>query len=854
MRRRLFRLYRQYLLRHPVAVLACTLLLVVLVGSQANHFRLDASADSLVLEGDRDLATYRELRRRYTSDDFLVVAVTPKAPLFSDKGLQAIRELRDDLASLEEVRSVTSILDVPLLQSPPIGFAELQHGAPTLLDPNVDRAMARREFLTSPLYRELILSQDARTTALQVNLKPDPKYDRLLQRRNELAAADRRGELGPEEQKELERVRAEFKAYSAEVIDREARTIARVRAVLDRHREAADIHLGGVSMIVADMIDFIRHDLLTFGIGVLVFLVGMLALIFRQLRWVVLPMLCCGCSVWFMFGLLGWLDWRVTVVSSNFTSLLLIITLSLAVHLIVRYHELHAVNPRARQQTLVQETVRSKFLPSLFTTLTTQVAFVSLLISGIRPVIDFGWMMAIGTCAAFVLSFLLFPAGLALLKPKHFQPRFDITGHLTGLCADLITRRGRLVLLAFAGLALFSLIGMSRLTVENRFIDNFKPETEIYRGMALIDRKLGGTTPMEIILKAPADWQPTVAEDADFDDEFADDPFAEEGHDAGMTATSYWYNSRQLQRLAQIHTWLEQLPATGKVMSLATTMKLVRQLNDGMEPDDLLLSVLHRKLPADIDHTLFAPYMNADGSEARITLRIVDSDPTLKRNALLDEIRTGLTEHFGFAPEQVTINGMFVLYNNVLQSLYRSQILTLGFVFAVIMVMFLLLFRSVRLALIAIIPNLTAAGVVLGLMGWLGIPLDIMTITIAAITIGIAVDDTIHYVHRFTEEVTADLDYQAAVRRCHSSVGRAMYYTSVIVIVGFGILAFSDFMPTIYFGLFTGLAMAVAMIANLTLLALLLMTLKPKDVCWLPGYQPKTTRFFDQPLRLWRRD
>ncbi|RME39694.1 MAG: hypothetical protein D6794_03460, partial [Deltaproteobacteria bacterium] len=273
-----------------------------------------------------------------------------------------------------------------------------------------------------------------------------------------------------------------------------------------------------------------------------------------------------------------------------------------------------------------------------------------------------------------------------------------------------------------------------------------------------------------------------------------------------------------------------------------------------VEPDNLLLSVLHRKLPADIDHTLFAPYMNADGSEVRITLRIVDSDPTLRRNALLDEIRTGLTEHFGLAPEQITINGMFVLYNNVLQSLYRSQILTLGFVFAVIMAMFLLLFRSVRLALIAIIPNLLAAGVVLGLMGWLGIPLDIMTITIAAITIGIAVDDTIHYVHRFTEEVTADLDYQAAIRRCHSSIGRAMYYTSVIVIVGFGILAFSDFMPTIYFGLFTGLAMAVAMIANLTLLALLLMTLKPKDVCWLPGYQPKTTRFFKQPLRLWRRD
>ncbi|TYO97461.1 hypothetical protein EDC39_1101 [Geothermobacter ehrlichii] len=831
MRKRLLRFYRRTILRHPVAVLAVTGLVLLAAGFQARHFRLDASADSLVLEDDADLRTYRELRRRYGSGDFLIIAYTPRRELFSDAVLGDLKRLRDELEELEEVQSVVSILDVPLLQSPPVGFSELHNGARTLLSPGVDRQLARREFLTSPLYRNLILSPDGRTTALQINLKPDPAYDQLLARRNELAARDRRGELSAHEKEELARVRAQFKDYSAEVIDREAATIARVRAILDRHRQRAELHLGGMAMIVADMIDFIRHDLLVFGCGVLVFLVGMLAVIFRQPRWVLLPMLCCGASVLFMFGLLGMLDWRVTVVSSNFTSLLLIITLSLTMHLIVRYHELHAVNPQVSQRTLVLETVRSKFLPSLFTALTTMVAFISLLISGIRPVIDFGWMMAIGITAAFILSFLIFPAGLVLLRPKHFTPRFDLTGRMTGFCARLIEKRRKTVLAAFVLVALLSLIGISRLTVENRFIDNFKKDTEIYQGMTLIDRKLGGTTPMEIVLSADPDWQLQQATEEDFDD----DPFADVGTDAGLTARSYWYNSHRLRLLQTIHRDLEARPATGKVLSLATTMELIRQHNSGVEPDDLLLSVIHKKLPPDIASALFDPYMTPDGNEVRLTLRIIDSAPGLKRNELLRQIRRDLTEKYGLKPQQITINGMFVLYNNVLQSLYRSQILTLRAVFAVIMVMFLLLFRSLRLAVIAIIPNLLAAGVVLGLMGWLKIPLDIMTITIAAITIGIAVDDTIHYVHRFSEEITHDLDYPAAIRRCHSSVGRAMYYTSITIIAGFGILTLSDFMPTIYFGLFTGLAMAVAMIANLTLLALLLLTVRPRHICWLPG-------------------
>jgi hypothetical protein len=605
-----------------------------------------------------------------------------------------------------------------------------------------------------------------------------------------------------------------------------------VRAILADHRQQAELFLGGLPMIVADMIDFIRHDLVAFGLGVLVFLVSMLALIFRKPRWVILPLLCCFASVLFMFGFLGLVQWKVTVVSSNFTSLLLIITLSLCVHLIVRYNELFDEIPGADQLTMVREMVRSKAVPSIYTSLTTIVAFASLLTSGIRPVIDFGWMMAIGISFALVISFVLFPASLMLFKtPVQFKHRYDITGIITRSCARWVETRGTLTLVIFAGLSLLAAVGISRLTVENRFIDNFKTSTEIYQGMELIDRQLGGTTPLDVIIDADPDFFTAQAQEsaAAEKDPFADDFFGEEEAEAGLSGSSYWYNSYQIEILNRVHDYLEQLSASGKVLSMATTMSLMQQVNNDLPLDNISLAVIHKKLPEQIEQSLFKPYLAEDGNQVRFSVRVIESDPTLRRDELLKQIRLDLTDKLQIKPEQVHLTGMFVLYNNVLQSLFRSQILTIGVVFLVIMGMFLLQFRSLRLAIIAIIPNLVSAGLVLGLMGWLKIPLDIMTITIAAITIGIAVDDTIHYVHRFTEELQVDGDYLAAVKRCHDSVGRAMYYTSITIIIGFSILALSNFIPTIYFGLFTGLAMLIAMVANLTLLALLLLRWRPRD-------------------------
>ena len=297
--------------------------------------------------------------------------------------------------------------------------------------------------------------------------------------------------------------------------------------------------------------------------------------------------------------------------------------------------------------------------------------------------------------------------------------------------------------------------------------------------------------------------------------------------DAGITGTSFWFNSFGLNDAAVIHDYLDSLPETGKVLSVVTTIRMLESLNEGKPIDDFFLSILYKKLPEDIKQSLLAPYLSEDGNQLRFGIRVFESDPSLKREELIRKIRRYLVEETGLAEEQVHVTGMLVLYNNMLQSLFHSQIITLGAVFIAIMLMFIISFRSLGMALIAIIPNIVAAAQVLGLMGWLGISLDIMTITIAAIVIGIAVDNTIHYVHRFTREFSKDRDYWATVERCHNSIGRAMYYTAITIMLGFTILSLSSFVPTIYFGLLTGFSMLVALLADLTLLPLLIVTLKP---------------------------
>ncbi len=817
--------YYGLVLRNPGITLLLIALVVVFFGYHTTSFRLDASADALVLENDEALDYYRSIRARYGSDDYLIITYTPNDDLFSDAVLQELRTLRDKLRGMTRVESVVSLLDVPLIKSPPVSIDDLQQEIPTLESPQTDREMARQEFLSSPLYRNLIISPDGKTTALQLSFRRDETWHRLLKQRNHLREKRLHSELSGKEREQLASISHQFDNYSTRLQEQQSRDIAEIRGIMDQHRKKAELYLGGVPMIASDSIDFIRHDLMTFGIGVLCFLILILTVVFRKPRWVILPMLTCFAAGVITVGFLGLIDWPVTVVSSNFVSLLLIITLSLMIHLIVRYRELHEQLPDATQQTLVWKTVRAKAMPCFYTAITTMVAFSSLLFSGIRPVIDFGWMMSIGVAVAFLLVFTLFPATLMFLKPGTPPNRNDLTNKITLFFVKLNKAYSSRIMIIFSALAILSIAGISFLTVENRFIDYFKDTTEIYRGMELIDRELGGTIPLDVIVDAPAEF--FAEEEEEWDSPFEDGFRPDMEKKAGITATSYWFNTYQIKQVSALHQYLDSLTETGKVLSIATAMEILSQFDKQVVADDFLLAIFYKKLPEEVKQTLLQPYMSSDGNQIRFAIRVFETEPSLQRDVLLKKIRHHLTSKMNLEQDQVHLSGMLVLYNNMLQSLFCSQILTIGVVFLAIMLMFAILFRNLKMAIIAIIPNLFAPALMLGLMGWLKIPLDMMTITIAAISIGIAVDDTIHYIHRFTREFHKDHDYWAAVNRSHASIGHAMYYTTITITLGFSILALSNFIPTIYFGLLTGFAMLTALLAALTLLPLLIIRFEP---------------------------
>jgi uncharacterized protein len=823
----LLRIYEKVVLNHPRTWLVIIALLMVVFGLHARDFKLDASADSLVLENDEDLRYFRTINKVYGSDDFLVITYTPFDELLSERSLEGLRGLKKDLSELERMESVVSILTVPLLESPKVKISELGENTRTIETPSVDKDMALKEFTESPIYRKLLASEDGKTTAILAKYKRDEKYFSLLEKRDDLREKRRNpGHLSPEEEKTLKQVSREFKLYLAELNDIQDREIEQVRAILDKYRDRAKIFLGGVTMITSDMIDFIASDISVFGIGVLLLMVFVMWLFFGRKRWVTLPLLCCAVAIWMVVGTLGWLDWRITVISSNFISIVIIITTSLTIHLIVRYGELHAENPGMDQLSLVRETLRLMFQPCFYTSITTVVAFTSLVVSGIRPVIDFGWIMTMGISMGFVLAFIIFPSFLRLMSPKGSVSNHDTTKRLTNAVAVFALGHKSKILGLTTVLVLICIIGIFQLRVDNRFIDYFKTSTEIYQGMSVIDTQLGGTTPLDIIIDPELDFFEYLKEleQQKGKEDVFDDPFREVEDEV---EENYWFHPDKLLEVEKIHDHLEALPEIGKVLSIATTLKVVRSLSGDKVPDDYDLTLYRKLFPEEPKKSFLDPYLSEDANQIRINLRIEETDPKLNRTELIEKINRFLVDEMKIAEHRIRFTGMTVLYNNMLQSLYRSQILTLGLVFLAILFMFIILFRRFYLALLAMIPNIFSSLVVLGLMGWLDIPLDMMTITIASITIGIAVDDTIHYIHRFQTEFASDPKYVEGVLRCHGSIGRAIYYTSITITVGFSILTLSNFIPTINFGLLTGLAMILALLGDLILLPLLIVMFKP---------------------------
>ncbi len=784
------------------------------------NFRLDASADSLLLDGDRDLMTFRQMSERYATREFLFVTYSPKDDLFSSQSLQQVRGLRDDLRALAIVDAVQSLMDVPLVKQVGGSLSDVINDWRTLEAEDAIPARARQELLESPIFSNLIISEDGQTTALQIFLKQDQDYQRLLKQRTQLYTQRAAGGLNAGQQQELEEVQQAYIAAKKKADLKVHNGIAEIRTVMDKYRPYGELNLGGIPMVTDDMIAFIQKDLLVFGVGVFAFLILMLGIIFREARWVILPLLSCIYAGLLMLGLLGFAGWNVTVISSNFISLMLIITMSMNVHLVVRYRQLVQEHPQWSQLELVDLTSRRMVWPCVYTSLTTIIAFASLVVSGIKPVIDFGWMMTIGLCVAFLTTFILFPSVLMLLQksvPVEVKSDFQFTGVL----AKVTERHGGKVLLLSLLLALVSAYGVTRLVVENSFINYFDKNTEIYQGLKLIDEKLGGTTPLEIILHLKEEQQ-AASTNAELDDLF--------GEIEGDKSDE-WFTAFKVNRIKQVHDYLDSLPAVGKVLSLASLLRVGEDLNEGKPFDTFQLALVYKGMPEELRSSMVDPYISIEHDEARISLRIIDSLPDLRRKELLDRIDRDFQRKLGLKKADYEITGMLVLYNNMLQSLFQSQIQTLGVVMLGITLMLLVLFRSVPLAIIGIIPNLLAAAIILGLMGLLNIPLDMMTITIAGITIGIAVDNSIHYIYRFREEfgrhAGSKQAYLETMNYCHANIGKAVFYTAVTIIVGFSILVMSNFIPTIYFGLLTALAMLIALFAALTLLPKLILVWKP---------------------------
>lgn len=854
--------YLRYILNKPIIVIIALLGLFTYLGVHVRDFRLDASADSLILENDTDYKYFLEINKTYGTSSYLLMTYKPKGDLFSPETLENLRSLRDKLREIKRVSSVFTILDVPLLRNPPVPIKELTENIKDLEDPAVDLQLARTELSNSPIYQELLISSDMKMTALVVNLADDEEFERIILRRNELRQKQTGNTITPAERSELEQLKLAYRECKIRLDKEKHMDIAAVRKVMEGYRQDAELFLGGVSMITDDMITFIRNDIKIFGIGLLIFLIVTLVVIFGKVRWVILPTLCCVLSVLAMIGLLGIFGWEVTVISSNFISLQLIITMSLTIHLIVRYRELLVENPEWSQQELVNETVVSKFVPCLYTTLTTIAGFSSLLVSDILPVITFGWMMSVGLVVSLIVTFLLFPATLALLPKGKSKEDRQFGRAFIRFLANVTQNYPKTIFILTGLLTIVIAAGISRLTVENSFIDYFRKSTEIYQGMKVIDQDMGGTTPLDIIVNfqeiknTPLSNQDTVTEskiigqdvggttplnivaaswntndttlsDDDTITEY-DEVFSEfDEFEEGDNSDKYWFTSDKMALIKKVHDYLENLPEIGKVLSLGTMLKIAEEFNEGKPLDNFQLALLYTQLPDEFKDMALTPYVSIPDSQARLTVRIKDSLKGLKRDSLLEKIMFDLKSKLGLQENQVRIAGIMVLYNNMLQSLFSSQILTIGFTVVALMIMFMVLFRSIKISLIAIIPNVLSSVSVLGVMGLAGLPLDMMTITIAAISIGIAVDDTIHYIHRFGEEYETDRDYISTMHRCHGSIGSAMYYTSITIIAGFSILVFSNFIPTVLFGLLTGLAMLIAIVTALSLLPLLIIAFKP---------------------------
>ncbi len=809
------KIYKNLIINKPKSTFLILLVLLLTFGYFSKNFQLDASSDTLLLENDPDLKYLREVNSKYGSKDFLVLTYTPKNDLLSPDTIKNLSNLKKDLINLDWTNNVITILDVPLLKNNDDPLTERIKNFKTLSSKDVDKERGFDEIINSPIYKEFVISKDGKTSGIIVYINADIKLSNLIKTKNDYLDKKDKGLLTDEDKKKYKNFIKNYDIYKKIYNEKNHQNINEIRTIIKKHQNTAKIHLGGIPMIADDMMTYIKNDIIVFGAGVFLFIICTLWFVFRNILWVFIPLLSCFFAVIIMVGFLGLVGWKVTVISSNFIALMLILTMAMNIHISVRFLQFKKENPSTTNSEAILWTTERMFWPILYTVLTTICAFLSLIFSGIKPIIDFGWMMTVGLLVSLTVTFTLLPTILNILSKENKNYRDEKKSIITSFLSRVSQNNTKTIFVSAGLIIIVSIFGISKLEVENSFINYFDKKTEIYKGMKLIDDKLGGTTPLDVIVKFPkTETEDTEDEFDSWDDEEQDD-------------TKYWFTRNKIDTITRVHDYLDSLDAVGKVISFASMIRVAEDLNDGKKLEGLEMGVLYTKIPTEIKKEIIDPYISIKNNEARISLRILDSKEDLRRNELIKKINYDLENKIGLKKDEFKLAGVLILFNNLLQSLFKSQILTLGVVMAGITLMFLILFRNITLSLIGVVPNFMAAFLILGIIGLLQIPLDMMTITIAAITIGIAVDNSIHYIYRFKEEFKKIKNYNKTLEKCHDTVGVAILNTSITIVFGFSILVLSNFIPTIYFGVFTGIAMLLAMVSVLTLLPKLILVIKP---------------------------
>ena len=784
--------------------LICLLFILLFFGYQSLNLKLDASSDTLILENDKDLIATREVSDTYSSNEFLIITLSDADGIVTTKNIEFIKTLDQKIKQFEWVVSTQSILDAPLLTINNQSLSDLANEIKTLKDTGINIIDAEEELKKSPIFRELVISEDGSTSAILINLRENERLNKLIKLRSGKLSDDKR-----------EIINQEYENIKKTNDKKRSQNIFEIRNLIKEFsNQGIEMHLGGIPMIADDTITFVKNDMMVFGFGVLIFILLVLYLIFRSPIWIAIALSNCIFSLILMVGVVSFLNWKITVISSNFISLMLILSLSMTVHIIVRYRQIINDNENLEKIDLIKNCCLKMVYPCLFTALTTIFAFGTLYSSGIKPVMDFGLMMCLGLTITLATSFIYLPIILSFFNLKNNLNLASNTSN--NILLRLAKNYQLLVIISFFFMFIVGIYGVQLLKVENSFVDYFKKDTEIYKGMKKIDQKLGGTTPLDIIIQFNSDDDNNIDE---IDEDFLD-------FEIDYNPEDYWFTREKINIVKGIHDHLDSYPFSGKILSLASLVRTAEQLNNNKEFDALELGILYKKLPSDLKDQILSPYLSIEKNQARISMRIIDTHEELRRNEFIKNLTMYINENFNSDAYQVSISGILILYNNMLQSLFDSQIKSLLIVMVGIFFMLSVLFRSLQIALVTIVPNIIACFTILGTMGLLNIPLDLMTITIASITIGIAVDNCIHYVYRYKEYFNQTNNHLETIALCQNTVGRAIQNTSFTIIAGFSILIFSNFYPTIYFGIFTAMAMFIALLGSLTLLPTLLKYIK----------------------------